>query len=56
MAGQTIIDRDGTKRPVQLHGPEAFAAMRTAGPAGGETLDFITPLVRRASPRANSID
>ena len=28
MAGQTIIDRDGTKRPVQLHGPEAFAAMQ----------------------------
>jgi len=46
MAGQTIIDRDGTKRPVQLHGPEAFVAMRAAGRLAAQTLDFITPLVR----------
>ncbi|MEK0082799.1 type I methionyl aminopeptidase [Benzoatithermus flavus] len=45
MAGDMIIDRDGTKKPVPLHGPEAFAAMRRAGRLAAETLDFITPYV-----------
>ncbi len=47
MADQMIIDKDGTRRPVPLHGPEAFAAMRAAGRLAAETLDFITPFVRR---------
>ncbi|MCB2108925.1 MAG: type I methionyl aminopeptidase [Rhodobacteraceae bacterium] len=36
------------KRPreVELHGPEAFAAMRKAGRVTAEMLDFITPFVR----------
>ena len=41
-----MIDKDGTRRPVPLHGPEAFAAMRRAGQLAAETLDFITPFVR----------
>jgi methionyl aminopeptidase len=45
MAGDMIIDRDGTRRPVPLHGPEAFAAMRRAGRLAAETLDFVTPNV-----------
>lgn len=46
MAGDTIIDRDATRRTVPLHGPEAFAAMRRAGRLAAETLDFVTPFVR----------
>jgi methionyl aminopeptidase len=45
MAGDMIIDREGTKRPVPLHGPDAFAAMRRAGRLAAETLDFVTPYV-----------
>ncbi|HEX6010640.1 MAG TPA: type I methionyl aminopeptidase [Geminicoccaceae bacterium] len=46
MAADMIIDRDGTKRPVPIHGPEAFAAMRKAGRLAAEVLDFVTPHVR----------
>jgi methionyl aminopeptidase len=46
MAGDTIIDRDGTRRSVPLHGAEAFAAMRRAGRLAAETLDFVTSHVR----------
>lgn len=46
MAGDAIIDKDGTRRTVPLHGPEAFAAMRRAGRLAAETLDHITPYVR----------
>jgi methionyl aminopeptidase len=46
MAGDTIIDRDGTHRSVPLHGAEAFAAMRRAGRLAAETLDFVTSHVR----------
>ena len=46
MAGSMIIDKEGTRRPVPLHGPEAFAAMRRAGRLAAETLDFVTPHVR----------
>ncbi len=46
MPGQQIIDKDGTRRLVPLHGPEAFAAMRAAGRLAAETLDFVTPFVR----------
>ena len=42
---QLILDREGTKKPVPLHGPEAFAAMRRAGRLAAETLDFVTPFV-----------
>ena len=31
---------------IKLHGPEAFAGMRSAGRLAAETLDFITPHVR----------
>ena len=41
-----MIDKDGTRRPVPVHGPDAFAAMRRAGRLAAETLDFITPFVR----------
>ncbi len=43
---ETIIDRDGTGRPVPLFGPEEFAAMRRAGQLAAMTLDYITPFVR----------
>ena len=33
-------------RDIELHGPEAFAAMRKAGRLTAEILDFITPYVR----------
>ena len=33
-------------RDVELHGPEAFAAMRKSGRLTAEILDFITPYVR----------
>jgi methionyl aminopeptidase len=46
MAADMIIDKDGTKRPVPIHGPEAFAAMRKAGRLAAEVLDFVTPHVR----------
>jgi methionyl aminopeptidase len=46
MAGDTIIDRDGTRKGVPLHGAEAFAAMRRAGRLAAETLDFVTSHVR----------
>jgi methionyl aminopeptidase len=46
MDGDMIIDRDGTRKAVPLHGPEAFAAMRRAGRLAAETLDMITPHVR----------
>ena len=42
---QTHIDKAGTGRPVPIHGPEAFAAMRKAGQLAAMTLDHITPLV-----------
>ena len=42
---QLILDKEGTKKPVPLHGPEAFAAMRRAGRLAAETLDFVTPFV-----------
>jgi methionyl aminopeptidase len=42
---QLILDKEGTKGSVSLHGPEAFAAMRRAGTLAAETLDFITPFV-----------
>ena len=42
---QLILDKEGTKKPVPLHGPEAFAAMRRAGRLAAETLDYITPHV-----------
>ena len=42
---QLILDKEGTKKPVPLHGPEAFAAMRRAGRLAAETLDYITPFV-----------
>ena len=42
---QLILDKEGTKKPVPLHGPEAFAAMRRAGRLAAETLDFVTPRV-----------
>ena len=51
MAADMIIDRDGTKRPVPIHGPEAFAAMRKAGRLAAEVLDFVTPHVRRRLDR-----
>jgi methionyl aminopeptidase len=35
---------DGPKR-IELHGPEAFAAMRKAGRLAAELLDYITPFV-----------
>lgn len=46
MAGDAIIDKDGTRRTVPLHGPDAFAAMQRAGRLAAETLDHITPYVR----------
>jgi methionyl aminopeptidase len=46
MAADMTIDKDGTKRPVPIHGPEAFAAMRKAGRLAAEVLDFVTPHVR----------
>lgn len=46
MAGDMIIDKEGTRKPVPVHGPEAFAQMRKAGRLAAETLDFITPFVR----------
>ena len=46
MHDQPMIDKDGTRRPVPVHGPDAFAAMRRAGRLAAETLDFITPFVR----------
>ena len=42
---QLILDKEGTKKPVPLHGPEAFAAMQRAGRLAAETLDFVTPFV-----------
>ena len=42
---QLILDQEGTKRPVPLHGPEAFSAMRRAGRLAAETLDYVTPHV-----------
>src|SRR5262245_57292327 len=39
---QLILDKEGTKRPVPLHGPEAFSAMRRAGRLAAETLDHVT--------------
>ena len=42
---QLILDKEGTKKPVPLHGPEAFAAMRRAGRLAAATLDFVTPFV-----------
>jgi methionyl aminopeptidase len=47
---QLILDKEGTKKPVPLHGPEAFAAMRRAGRLAAETLDFITPFVVHGVP------
>ena len=38
--------RDGERRVVPIHGPEAFAAMRRAGELAAATLDHITPLVQ----------
>ena len=46
MTDQMIVDNDGARKRVPLHGPEAFAAMRKAGRLAAETLDFITPHVR----------
>jgi len=43
---EPIIDVGGTGKPVPIHGPEAFEAMRRAGRLAAETLDFITPYVR----------
>jgi len=34
------------ERPIKLHGPEAFAAMRKAGALAAELLDFIAPYVK----------
>jgi methionyl aminopeptidase len=34
------------ERGIKIHGPEAFAGMRTAGRLAAETLDYITPFVR----------
>jgi methionyl aminopeptidase len=33
-------------RPIKLHGPEGFAAMRVAGRLAAELLDFIAPYVK----------
>ncbi len=41
-----IIDKAGTGKPVPIHGPEDFAAMRRAGRLAAETLDHVTPFVR----------
>ncbi len=41
-----IIDQDGTKRPVPIHGPEAFEGMRAAGRLAAMTLDHVTPMIR----------
>ena len=38
-----VAAQDG--RQIALHGPESFAAMRTAGKLAAETLDFVTPHV-----------
>lgn len=46
MAADIILDKEGTKKPVPLHGPEAFAAMRRAGRLAAETLDHITAFVK----------
>jgi methionyl aminopeptidase len=43
---QSTLDKDGPRKTVLLHGPEAFAAMRRAGRLAAETLDFVTPYVR----------
>ncbi len=43
---RTVIDVGGTGKPVPIHGPDDFAAMRRAGRLAAETLDFITPHVR----------
>ena len=48
---QLILDKEGTRKPVPLHGPEAFAAMRRAGRLAAETLDFVTPLRRAMACR-----
>lgn len=50
MAGDMIIDKEGTRKPVPVHGPEAFAQMRKAGRLAAETLDYITPFVRPGVP------
>jgi methionyl aminopeptidase len=42
---QKHIDKAGTGRPVPIHGPADFAAMRAAGRLAAMTLDHITPLV-----------
>ena len=42
---QLILDKEGTRRLVPLHGSDAFEAMRRAGRLAAETLDFITPHV-----------
>lgn len=46
MAADIILDKEGTKKPVPLHGPEAFAAMHRAGRLAAETLDHITAFVK----------
>ena len=51
-----IIDRDGTKRPVQLHGPEAFAAMRRPGGSRRRRSTSSPRWCAPASPRASSTD
>jgi methionyl aminopeptidase len=45
-ATQARPEQDATGRPVAIHGPEAFAAMRRAGRLAAETLDHLTPHVR----------
>ena len=42
----TVIDEGGTKKPIPIHGAEAFAAMHRAGELAARTLDHVTPMVR----------
>jgi methionyl aminopeptidase len=46
MTGSRVLHKAGTAKPVPIHGPEAFAAMRPAGELAARTLDHITPLVK----------
>jgi methionyl aminopeptidase len=40
------LDKAGTGKPVPVHGPEAFEAMRRAGRLAAMTLDHVTPFIK----------
>ncbi|MDR3517105.1 MAG: type I methionyl aminopeptidase [Azospirillaceae bacterium] len=42
---QEVVPDDHNQRPIPIHGPDDFAAMRAAGRLAAEVLDYITPFV-----------